>query len=663
MKLHSDPRVNPQVRRAYTEVKLSKVEDVMEEAKQALLGKQAEEGYWCYEFEADCTISSEYILMMHYLGEVDRALEVKLARYIRSKQNEQGGWPLYYGGMTNLSCTVKAYYALKLAGDDIEEPHMLKAKRTILGLGGAAKANVFTRIMLAMFEQVPWRAVPFIPAEIMFLPRWFPFHIYKVASWSRTVMVPLFVLYSLRAKAVNPTQTNIQELFVVEPTKVRSYFKIRSPLNLAILLVERIAFRLERFIPKSIRKRALAKAEAWFIARLNGINGINGIFPAMVNAYEALLLLGYDKDHELVKTARAAIDNLLVIREDDAYCQPCLSPTWDTALAICALQETDDPSIQPALDKACSWLLDKQITKAYGDWMEIRPHLSGGGWAFQFENVYYPDLDDTSVVAYSIDREGISEYNSAISKAAYWLKGMQSRNGGFGAYDADNSHYYLNEIPFADHGALLDPPTADVSARCVMLFGRLLPRDNQLKNCMDACLSYLFDEQEEDGSWFGRWGTNYIYGTWSVLIALESAGVSSHDHRVRRAVDWLINKQRPDGSWGEDNDSYEDMDMKGRAYTGSSCQTAWALLGLMSAGEVRSEAVKRGINYLLSRWELEGTWMQEEFNAPGFPRVFYLTYHGYYHYFPLWALARYRNEMTNRVVRKPLNKTELNLRQ
>lgn len=657
-----DPRLTYIENRSTVNVDFSQVDATIEQAKSAVLEAQAAEGYWCYEFEADCTISAEYILMMHYLGEIDEELEQKIAKYICSKQNEEGGWPLYHGGMTDLSCTVKAYYALKLAGEDIHAPHMLKAKRTILGLGGGAKANVFTRIMLAMFEQIPWRGVPFIPAEIMLLPRWFPFHIYKVASWSRTVMVPLFVLYSLRAKAVNPKNIHIHELFLKDPHKVGSYFKVRSPLNLAILIVERIAFRLERLIPKFIRKRALIKAEAWFVARLNGEDGINGIFPAMVNAYEALLLLGYPEDHELVRTARAAIDKLLIIREEDAYCQPCLSPTWDTGLAICALQETNEDDVQPAIDRAVSWLLDRQITEAYGDWQETRPHLAGGGWAFQFENPYYPDLDDTSLVAYSIDRENRPEYAESVLKAAKWLKGMQSKNGGFGAYDMDNTHYYLNEIPFADHGALLDPPTADVSARCAMLFGRLLPRDNQFKSSMEVCLSYLFDEQEENGSWFGRWGTNYVYGTWSVLIALESVGVPAHDTRIRKAVNWLISVQRPDGSWGEDNDSYEDMDMHGRGYTGSSCQTAWALLGLMSAGEVRSEAVKKGVNYLLNRWSMNGSWLQDEFNAPGFPRVFYLTYHGYYHYFPLWALARFRNEMNNIETLKPLYSKELNLR-
>ena len=622
------------------EVPLSELERAIERAASALLHVQRAEGHWCFELEADCTIPAEYILMMHYMGEIDEDLEAKLAAYLRAHQGEDGGWPLYYGGHAEISCSVKAYYALKLAGDQPELPHMARARETILRLGGASRANVFTRITLAVFAQIPWRAVPFLPVEAMLLPRWFPFHPFKVSYWSRTVMVPLFVLYTFKARARNPKQVSIRELFITDPWHETHYFPTRSVLNRALLMLDRLGLKLYPLIPRRFRVRAVKRAKGWILERLNGAGGLGAIFPAMVNAYEALGLLGYPANHPLRVQERQAIDDLLIIDEQRAYCQPCVSPVWDTAWACITLQELGDEWSLNAVKKAFAWLTESQLLEEPQDWAFNRPEVRGGGWPFQFINSHYPDLDDTAVVAYGIHRSGDQRFKNPVQRAAEWICGMQSKNGGFASFDADNDHTYLNEIPFADHGALLDPPTEDVSGRCVMFLAQLAPKYKSVeKNCLD----YLFRSQEPDGSWFGRWGTNYIYGTWSVLMGLEEAGIGREHEPVRRAAAWLKNVQRADGGWGEGCDTYFDPSKRGQGERSTSFHTAWAVLGLMSAGEVHSHSVRRGVEFLLRTQKLDGFWSDPDFNAPGFPRVFYLKYHGYDKYFPLLALARYRN--------------------
>jgi squalene-hopene/tetraprenyl-beta-curcumene cyclase len=621
-------------------------------ARDELLSRQAEEGYWLFELEADCTIPAEYILMMHYLGEVDSALETKIAAYLRAHQADHGGWPLYYGGELNISCTVKAYYALKLAGDSPDAPHMVRARRAILQRGGAARANVFTRIALALFGQVPWRAVPFIPVEIMLLPRWFPFHLDKVSYWSRTVMVPLFILCTYKPKAKNPRNIDVRELFVVPPEEEQSYFRLgpersgtRAKLfATAFLVVDRAMRKLEPLIPKKMRQKATRRAESWFVARLNGEDGLGAIFPAMVNALEAMLLLGYSQDDPRVVTARRALEKLLVINTSSAYCQPCVSPVWDSALAGLALQEAGGPAALAATDATLDWLKERQLLDEPGDWQVSRPNLKGGGWPFQFGNGHYPDLDDTGVIVWAMQRSSNrARYAMNIDRALDWLGGMQSRNGGFAAFDVDNTHYDLNHIPFADHGALLDPPTSDVTARVVIamsLVGRA-----QDKETIARAMAFLRSEQTPEGSWFGRWGTNFIYGTWSVLNAFGHAGIGPEDAAVRRAINWLVASQNPDGGWGESNDTYARKPRAGERTPSTPYQTAWALLGLISVGQAASVAVRSGIEYLLRTQQKNGLWSDPTFTAPGFPRVFYLKYHGYCAYFPLWALAAYRNQV------------------
>ncbi|WP_333872947.1 squalene--hopene cyclase [Methylobacter sp.] len=625
------------------------LDSAIDRAKDQLIGLQNQEGYWVFELEADCTIPSEYILMMHYMDEIDTPLQVKIVNFLRSQQNADGSYPLYKGGAGDISGTIKAYYAMKMAGDSIQAAHMVKARDWILAQGGAARANVFTRIMLAMFEQIPWRGVPFMPVEIMLLPKWFPFHLDKVSYWSRTVMVPLFILCTYRVKARNPHKIDVAELFVTPPDEEKNYFAhVKTPLGKAILAVERMGRQMEPLIPGFIRRKATAKAQDWFMERLNGYDGLGAIFTAMVNAYEAMDYLGIPPDNEQRRIAREAINRLLVVNDDMAYCQPCVSPVWDTGLVSLALQEVGrhqhDPHSRQALKSALHWLAGKQLRDEPGDWRIQRPNLPGGGWAFQFGNSYYPDVDDTAVAALAMVQAEDQEFAENIDRAGIWIAGMQSGNGGYGAFDADNTHYYLNHIPFADHGALLDPPTADVSARCIMFLGKLVDLHPEYRAVIDNCIDYLRNEQESDGCWFGRWGTNYIYGTWSVLVGFEVAGVAKCDPSILKAIIWLKSRQRPDGGWGEGNVSYHDANRRGEFDTSTAFQTALALLALLSAGEVGCAEVEAGVDYLLKTQQADGFWNDECFNAPGFPKVFYLKYHGYDKFFPLWALGRYRNE-------------------
>jgi squalene-hopene/tetraprenyl-beta-curcumene cyclase len=626
---------------------LPSLEHAIDAACDELIRLQCPQGCWQFELEADCTIPAEYIMMMHFLGELDAPLEVKIAAYLRARQAEHGGWPLYHNGAFDLSCSVKAYFALKLAGDSPDLPHMARAREAILRHGGAAATNVFTRIALALFGQLPWRGVPYIPVEIVLLPRWFPFNLHKVSYWSRTVMVPLLVLCTLKPLARNPRRVQLGELFTTPPALERHYFRRAggrpSALARLFFLIDRLARSLDRLIPKALRAHAMRRAEAWILERLNGEDGLGAIFPAMVNALEVLAVRGYASDDPRRRTAKRALEELLVVNEASAYCQPCISPVWDTALGALAMQEVGDPEALAAAARGLEWLAPRQLLEDPGDWRARRPQLAGGGWPFQRANGHYPDLDDTAAVAWAMHRSPDRErYSGAVDRALDWLVGMQSRNGGFAAFDVDNTSAYLNEIPFADHGALLDPPTSDVTARVVTVLARAgRPND---RAALARAIAYLRAEQEADGSWFGRWGTNYIYGTWSVLTALAHAGVGPEDATVQRAVSWLKAQQNPDGGWGESNDSYAFERPQARAPS-TPHQSAWALLGLLAAGEVRSESVRRGIQYLVHTQHPRGLWSDPHFTAPGFPRVFYLRYHGYCAYFPLWALAAYRAQV------------------
>jgi squalene-hopene/tetraprenyl-beta-curcumene cyclase len=619
---------------------LRRLDASVERGMRALLGLQRADGHWVFELEADATIPAEYLLLQHFLDEIEPALEARIAAFLRSLQGEHGGWSLFHLGAFNLSASVKAYLALKAAGDAPDAPHMAKARAAILSHGGAARCNVFTRILLALFGFVPWRAVPVMPVEIMNLPRWFPFHLDKVSYWSRTVLVPLLVLMALKPRARNPRGVAIDELFVVPPARVGSWYSgQRTAWSYVFRGLDGLLRRVERFFPVAGRRRAIERAVAFVTERLNGEDGLGAIYPAMANTVMMFDCLGYPKDHPDLVIAKRAIEKLLVLDPERTYCQPCLSPIWDTALVCHALVEAGGDGVAAAR-RGAAWLDGKQELEVVGDWAAQRPNLRPGGWAFQYANPHYPDVDDTAVVVMALDRIDPVAHRTAIERATEWVLGLQSKNGGWGAFDADNTHYYLNHIPFADHGALLDPPTADVTGRCLGMLAQLgYKKDHP---AVAAGLEFLRREQEPDGSWYGRWGTNYIYGTWSVLCALNAAGLDMQSSEVRRAVDWLRSKQRADGGWGEDGASYEPGAPHGSAAVSTPSQTAWALLGLMAAGEVDSEAVERGVGYLAATQRADGEWDERHFTAVGFPRVFYLRYHGYRSFFPVWSLARFR---------------------
>ncbi len=627
-----------------------RLDSAIERARDALLARQHPDGHWCFELESDCTITAEYILMMHYMDEIDDELQERLARYMRAAQvlDGHGGWSQYHGGAIDLSCTVKAYFALKAAGDAPDEPHMRCARTAILEGGGAAKCNALTRILLALFQQVPWRAVPYLPVEIILLPRWFPFHLEKIAYWARTTLVPLTILCSLKAKAANPRRIEVRELFVIPPDRERNYFPRGGVWNRLFLALDSVGRALDPLMPKPLRRHAVRRAQAWFMARLNGEDGLGAIFPPMVNSYEAMALLGYPKHDPARQTALRAIQKLVIHRPDgSAFCQPCVSPVWDTGWSALALMHAgDDATTQSALKRACDWLLARQELDHRGDWT-ARAAVAPGGWAFQYSNAHYPDVDDTALVAALIDvhdrRRGQAGANRAnTQRAADWIVGMQSRNGGYAAFDVDNTCYFLNTLPFADHGALLDPPTEDVSGRVLALQGVL--RRPQDATSILRCINYLRAAQHPDGSWWGRWGSNFIYGTWSVLSGLALADEDMQQTYVRKAIAWLRSRQHADGGWGETNDSYLDPALRGtNGNVSTPNSTAWAVLAQMAAGEANCDSVRRGIAYLLATQQAGGLWSHPSHDAPGFPRVYYLKYHGYSAYFPLWTLARYRH--------------------
>ena len=618
-------------------------------AADSILAEQQPDGHWVFELEADATIPAEYVLMVHYFAEKpDLELERKIGVYLRRIQGEHGGWPLFHAGDFDMSASVKAYFALKMIGEDINAPHMKRAREAILSRGGAVKSNVFTRALLSLYGVVSWKSVPVMPVEIMHLPTWFPFHIDKISYWARTVIVPLLVLQALKPKAINPRGVTMDELFHEDPKTIGAPAKAphqKWSWYLTFQLIDMVLRAVEPMMPKGPRKSAIDKCVAFVKERLNGIDGLGAIYPAMENSVKMYAVLGYPEDHPDRKIARASLDKLLVIKEDEAYCQPCVSPVWDTALVAHAMLEAGDEKSVAAANRALDWLKPLQVLDVKGDWIARRPNVRPGGWAFQYNNAHYPDLDDTAVVVMAMDRtrgERGKEFDESIARAREWIVGLQSKDGGFGAFDADNDYHYLNNIPFADHGALLDPPTADLTGRCISMLAQL-GETPATSEPVRRAIEWLKRDQLPDGSWYGRWGMNYIYGTWSVLCSLNAAGIDHQSPMIKKAADWLISIQNADGGWGEDGASYK-LDYRGYEKAPSTAsQTAWALLGLMASGQVEHAAVGRGIEYLVQNQGPDGAWNEELFTATGFPRVFYLRYHGYRRFFPLWAMARYRN--------------------
>ena len=620
--------------------------DSIGRAQEYLLSLQHPEGYWLGELEADSTLTSEYIMLRHFLGRVDRDRERKAANYLKAKQLPDGGWDLFPGGASDISATVKAYFAFKLMGYSPDDACMRRARENIVAKGGVTKANVFTKIALALFGQYDWRGVPSMPVEIILFPRWFYFNLTEVSYWSRTVIVPLLILMDLKPVCSIPAAASIDELYVPS----RAAADLRFPRSERLftwknffITLDRLLHGLERWTPRPFRARARQQALAWILTRM-GPGGLGGIYPAMANAVMALHTLGYSEDHPKMAEGLKEIELLGIEEADRFHLQPCLSPVWDTPLAVNALVESALPRDHPALLRAATWLLQQQILRR-GDWQVKRPELPAGGWPFQFRNDFYPDTDDSAMVLMALKKIALpdrADIRQAIEIGLEWFLGMQSKSGGWGSFDVDNTRLLLNNIPFADHGALLDPPTEDLAGRGLEMLGtygetRVHPRAAR-------ALGFVKRTQDPRGGWYGRWGANYIYGTWSVLRGLQAIGEDVNAPYIRRAVRWLESCQNADGGWGETLLSYADPTLAGKGESLPS-QTAWALLGLLAAGEAENPAVARGIRFLIETQRSDGSWDDPFWNATGFPRVFFLKYHLYPVYFPLWALGVYRRAL------------------
>ena len=623
-----------------------KVQSAVSRAAQALMARQAQDGHWRFSCEADVTIPAEYMLLHYFMGSVDKDREVRIAAFIRRRQLSSGSWSLYEGGPGDISATVKAYFALKLAGDAETAPHMVAARQWVKANGGAEKCNVFTRIALAMFGQMPWSTVPAMPVEMMLLPKWWFFHLSKVSYWSRCVIVPLLIIFAKRPVCAIDAERGVRELFIEDPATLGNLDRFRWKRGWkanAFLVIDRILKMVDPLIPGFIRGPALARAEHWLREHTKGVGGIGAIYPAIANAAVAFRLLGAANDDPDLVRSLQAIEDLVVDEKEDTWVQPCVSPIWDTCLSLSAMTEAGANPRQPAVQAATNWLLDQQVFVP-GDWCDQAPGLTPGGWAFQYENDKYPDVDDTAMVLMALLRAG-AQYNELkikrLNQGVNWLIGMQSPDGGWGAFDIGNNYQYLNNIPFADHGALLDPSTADLTGRSIEVFA-MLGYDTTFPPVARG-LRFLEQDQDASGAWFGRWGVNYIYGTWSVLAGLGAIGEDVAKPYVRKAIDWLKRVQNEDGGRGESCNTYDDPMLKGRGVSTAS-QTAWALLGLMAVGETQSPQVKAGVEYLIRTQNERGEWDEDAYTGTGFPRVFYLRYHGYSKYFPLWALGTYARQ-------------------
>jgi len=627
----------------------AKVEFTIERAQQALLRQQHAEGYWLAPLEANAEMNAEYIIFNHFMElEPQPEVEKKLQKLLLDTQQSDGSWNLFPGAEGHLSTTVEAYFALKLVGLRAGEEAMMQARRWILSKGGIANTGTLARFYLAAMNQVPWDATAALPVEITLLPNWFPVNMYELSSWARGTLFALMVLQAQKPTATIDWRQGVLELYIQPPHFTK--FKLprgRRPFSLrnTLLAADKILRLYDRHHSESIRARAMRHAERWILEHQDANGSWGGIQPCYLLTPMALKSLGYRNDHPVIVKARAAVRELIWDRGDSILYQPCVSPNWDTALAAKALLDSGIPRDHASIRDSARWLIDHQIFKR-GDWSIKRPHLEPGGWAFQFHNDWFPDVDDSAVILMVLTEAAYTDKEArdrAVTLGANWVMGMQCKDGGFAAFDADNDSTWLNHAPFADVEASTDPACADLTGRVLEMLAAVGYRaDHPVAR---RAIAWLKRHQERDGSWWGRWGVSYIYGTFSALSGLRAIGVSMSESWVARAVAWLKSVQNSDDGWGESCLSDRDPSLKGRG-TSTPSQTAWAIIGLLAGEEALSESVMRGIGWLLERQDANGRWEDTEFTGTGFPNHFYLRYHLYAHYFPLMALGRFRRRAT-----------------
>jgi squalene-hopene/tetraprenyl-beta-curcumene cyclase len=658
------PAMPAQPRYGRMDIGLNQVSEGIGRAMDWLLSLQHPDGYWCGELEADSMLESDYIFMHILLGTGDRGKMERAVNEILRHQNEDGGWSIYPHGPSNISLGVKAYFALKLMGWPVDHPVLTKARGWILAHGGVTECNTFTKIYLCALGQYDYNAVPAVPPEIVLFPNWFYFNIYEISAWSRAILVPLSIIYAKKPfKKLTPEQ-GIDELFVGGRASANLYLKWdrKHPVGWRnfFLAVDRITHLAERVHIRPLRTMALKKAEKWLLARFEMSDGLGAIYPAMLNAIIALRCLGYSVDDPQFIRAMDEFERLGIDNPEGEpnyptptfRMQPCSSPVWDTAQAVYVLGQAGVSRRDPRLRRAADWLLDKEV-RHKGDWAESVKDVAPGGWYFEFNNEFYPDVDDSAQVllALSCVQNPRERYQYEVSKRALdWIFAMQCRNGGWASFDRDNTKMIFQYIPFADHNAMLDPPTVDITGRILEMLANYgyTRRDPRV----ERAVRFVLKEQEPDGSWFGRWGVNYLYGTFLVLRGLEAMGVWSHEPAILQATEWIRMVQNADGGWGETCGSYDDPTQRGIGPSTPS-QTAWAVLGLLAGGDTRSDSVAKGIRWLVSQQSATGTWDESAegrngeavYTGTGFPRVFYLAYHLYRDYFPLLALTTYKRAM------------------
>ncbi len=611
-----------------------------------LLAQQTDDGYWVGELEGDTILESEYVLLLTFLGLEADPVCARCARYIQDHQLDDGGWAIYPGGPLDISASVKAYFALKIVGVSPDEPRMVQARQAILDAGGADLCNSFTRFYLALLGQIRYDECPCVPPELVLIPSRLGFSLSAMSAWTRTIVVPLAIMAYHKPVRSLPSEMGISELFRDDQGPPSRWTTRWFSWTNFFLVVDQVLKVLDRSIPAAWRQPAVRAAERWMLEHCENTDGLGAIFPPMVYSIIALRSLGYEQDSPIVQWAMKQLDGLHIAESDRVRVQPCLSPVWDTAIVSIALADAEVPAEHPTWGRAIEWLLSKEIRQP-GDWCVRRQGVEPTGWHFQFHNAFYPDLDDSAMVVLALSRSPLAHepaVKRATKRGVDWLLSMQNRDGGWAAYDVDIDNQVLTQLPFADHNAMLDPSCADITARVLELLGTLGYRAGNPS--VDGALEYLWRTQESEGCWYGRWGVNYIYGTWQVLQGLKALDYPMAVPALQKAAEWLESTQQPSGAWGETCRSYDDPSLKGTGEPTPS-QTAWAVLGLIAAGRASSPAVQNGIDYLVNTQLPDGTWDEPQFTGTGFPRVFYLRYHLYRIYFPLMAISRYKTAIAS----------------